>query len=118
MANVQSVFIASTLKSEQSKVARVMEHLNLDRVVYFVVRDPSTHKRSTLYYDIRPNLIARLPVDVKRHPKAHRMLVVCNTSSQFSDAQYIEEYRYLLRHIFGPKCRYAVRVCHRYTYLV
>ena len=119
MAQLQSVFVASTLKSNEATVAKYMEYMNLDRVVFFVVRNPSTRLRDDLHAYMRDNELTRILLPAsKRHPKTHRMLVIARTEERFPDAQYIEEYRYLLKQIYSPKCRYSVRICRRYTYLV
>lgn len=118
MANLKTVFLASTLKSEQAKVAQYMDLMNLDRVVFFVVRDPSRNLQEALFEDIREQLLARIPLSSKRHPMARRMLYICKANDCCSDDQHIENYRYYLHQTFGPKCRYAVRVCHRITRVV
>ena len=115
MANLQSVVIASSLKSNDAKVAKVMNYLNCDKTIAFVVRDPSTKRRSTLYHELinEDRLSVRLPVGVKRYPKAHRMLVICRYDNTTSVYRNIRFYREKLQRIFGPKCRYAVRAYER-----
>ena len=118
MTQLQSVFLATTLKSEQAKVAQYMELMNLDRVAFFVVREPSRELQEALFEDIRDSLIARIPLVSKLHPRARRMLYICKTNPTCSDEEHIDNYRYYLHQTFGPKCRYVVRVCHRITRLV
>ena len=118
MTNLQSVFLATTLKSEHAKVAQYMELMNLDRVAFFVVRDPSKKLQEALFEDIRDSLITRIPLVSKLHPRARRMLYICKTNPTCSGEEHIENYRYYLHQTFGPNCRYSVRVCHRITRLV
>ena len=115
MTNQNSVVIASSLKSNDAKVARVMNHLDCDKTIAFVVRDPSTKRRSTLYYELKneDRLVAKLPVGVKRYPKAHRMLIICSYDTTQPLYANIRFYREKLQRIFGPKCRYAVRAYER-----
>ena len=115
MANINSVVIASSLKSNDAKVARVMNHLDMDKAISFVLRDPSTKRRSTLYYELKneDRLEAKLPVGVYQHPKAHRMMIICNYDVSQPLYANIRFYREKLQRIFGPKCRYAVRAYER-----
>lgn len=115
MANLQSVVIASSLKSNDAKVARVMNHLDYDKTIAFVVRDPSTKRRSTLYHELQTEdrLVKKLRVGVKRYPKAHRMLVICRYDASQPLYANIRFYREKLQRIFGHKCRYAVRAYER-----
>lgn len=115
MANLHSVVIASSLKSNDAKVARVMNHLDMNKAISFVLRDPSTKRRSTLYYELKneDRLVAKLPVGVHQHPKAHRMLIICSYDTTQPLYANIRFYREKLQRIFGPKCRYAVRAYER-----
>ncbi len=92
--------------------------MNLDRAVYFEIKNPSTQKRDALWACMKEQDYARILKNIEQHPKARRMLVIIKAKEQISDLQYIEDYRSLLKHIYGPKCRYVVRVCHRITRLV
>ncbi len=114
MAQLKTVFLATTLKSEQAKVAQYMELMNLDRVAFFVVREPSRELQEAFFESIHQLVLTRIPLISKRHPKARRMLYICKTRDNVPDTVYLATYRWFIRDTFGPKCRYAVHVCHRY----
>ena len=118
MAQLKTDFLTVSPKSEFAPVAEYMTLMNLDRAAYFEIKNPSVQKRDALYACMKGQEYARIPRNLEQHPKARRMLVIIKAKDQFSDLQYIEDYRSLLKHIYGPKCRYAVRVCHRITRLV
>ena len=115
MAQLEQVVIASSLKSNDAKVARVMNYLNLNKAIGFVLRDPSTHRRSTLYHELNEEgrQVGKLPVGVRRHPKAHRIMVICSYDGSQPIYQNIRFFREKLQRIFGPKCRYCVRAYER-----
>ena len=100
-------------KSSDSRVAHLMNLLSLDRVVYFTLRGGTAAQREELGELINANVVARLPIQSRRHPHWRRQIIVCRTRDGVSDIRHISDYRAVLQHVFGPKCRVAPRVVER-----
>lgn len=106
-------FTATMQKSGNSKVAQVMNLLNLDRAVYFVLRGGTDEQRDELHELIRHAVVTRLPLHNDRHPRWRRQMIVCRCVNNINDLEHIETYRAVLQQVFGDKCRIAVRVVWR-----
>ncbi len=107
------IFTATMQKSSNSRVAQVMNSLNLDRAVYFVLRGGTDEQREALQELISAAVVARIPIHHRCHPKWRRQLIVCRTNDCINDVEHIDNYRAVLQHVFGEKCRIAVRVMWR-----
>ena len=108
MATKQIYFSATMQKSPLSVPARVMEELNLDRVVYFVLRGGTDEQREALQDLIGNAVIARIALS-----RARRQMIICRTSDDINDAVTIDSYRAALEHVFGEHCRITVRILWR-----
>jgi len=124
MDTKNSFFTATTCKSQLSKVARVMNELNLDRVVYFVVRGGSERQRMQLSINLSQMIICQLPLISKgalrkknaaphRTRDSVRRMLICQAFADTSDFNLIRVYRTYLEEVFGDKCRLSVRVVRR-----
>ena len=105
MAQSNFYFSATMQKSPFSVPARVMEELNLDRIVYFVLRGGTDAQREYLHELLGDALVGRVPLS-----RARRQMIICRTHDGQNDAEHIESYNALLRHVFGDKCRITVRI--------
>lgn len=108
MATNQTYFSATMQKSPLSVPARIMEELNLDRVVYFVLRGGTDEQREALQDLIGNAVIARIALS-----RARRQMIICRTSDDINDAVTIDSYRAALEHVFGEHCRITVRILWR-----
>ena len=108
MATKQFYFSATMQKSPLSVPARIMEELNLDRVVYFVLRGGTDEQREALQALIGNAVIARIALS-----RARRQMIICRTSDDINDAVTIDSYRAALEHVFGEHCRITVRILWR-----
>lgn len=108
MATKQVYFSATMQKSPLSVPARIMEELNLDRVVYFVLRGGTDEQREALQDLIGNTVIARIALS-----RARRQMIICRTSDDINDAVTIDSYRAALEHVFGEHCRITVRILWR-----
>ena len=106
--NQQSRFTAVVLKSEHSMPARVMEELDLDRVVFFVVKSATEAQREQLCHALNAFLIRRIPLK-----KAKREMVICRTSDNVNDAQVLDFYETIMQQIFGPQTRIRAKIVWR-----
>ena len=121
MAQLKTVFLATTLKSEQAKVAQYMELMNLDGAAYFVIKERDKRMREMFFAGLRDLVLTQIPLISKRHPQARRTLVICKAdvnspNAPISDALNIEDYRNYLKDFYGPQCRISVRICRRFTF--
>ena len=101
-------FAAMVLKSEQSMPARAMEELDLDRVVFFVVKSATEAQREQLCHHLGAFLIKRIPLK-----KAKREMVICRTADNVNDAKILDYYETIIKQIFGPKTRIRARIIRR-----
>ena len=101
-------FAAMVLKSEQSMPARAMEELDLDRVVFFVVKSATEAQREQLCHHLGAFLIKRIPLK-----KAKREMVICRTADNVNDAKILDSYETIIKQIFGPKTRIRARIIRR-----
>lgn len=95
-------------KSPLSVPARIMEELNLDRVVYFVLRGGTDEQREALQDLIGNAVITRIALS-----RARRQMIICRTSDDINDAVTIDSYRAALEHVFGEHYRITVRILWR-----
>ena len=93
---------AMVLKSEQSMPARAMEKLDLDRVVFFVVKSATEAQREQLCHHLGAFLIKRIPLK-----KAKREMVICRTADNVNDAKILTTTRQSLSKASDPKRAYA-----------
>ena len=101
-------FAAMVLKSEQSMPARAMEELDLNRVVFFVVKSATEAQREQLCHHLGAFLIKRIPLK-----KAKREMVICRTADNVNDAKILAAYETILKPIFGPKPLMRARIIRR-----
>lgn len=106
-------FTALMLRSEQSVVAKLMMALDLNRVVYFVLRGGNADQRANLGELLDETAVACLPLRSKSHPKTNRQMWILEPLHSVSDFDAIASYRAVLEHVFGPKTRIAVRIMKR-----
>ena len=106
--NQQSRFTAVVLKSEQAMPASVMEELDLDRVVFFVVKSATEAQREQLCHALNAFLIRRIPLK-----KAKREMVICRTLDNVNDAQVLDFYETIMQQIFGPQTRIRAKIVWR-----
>ena len=105
---LKTFFLATMPKSELSKAAQVMNDLNLDDLVYFVVRRATDDQWEDLYDILQPTLVTRIPLS-----KGKRQMVFCHPMHKNNDLLEFEDYRFVLKTVLGNRCRIPVRVCHR-----
>lgn len=101
-------FWATMPKSELSIPAQVLTQLKRKRLVYFVIRRATDEQWEDLYDILQPTLETRIPLR-----KGKRQMVFCRPMHKNNDLLEFEDYRFVLKTVFGPKCRIPVRVCHR-----
>ena len=101
-------FIASMRKSALSLPSQVMEELDLNRVVFFVVKSATEAQREQLCHHLGAFLIKRIPLK-----KAKREMFICRTADDLSDAALFDFYETIMQQIFGPKTRIRVRILRR-----
>lgn len=111
MANY--IFTTTSQKSSDSHVAQVMNNHNLDRAVYFILRGGTKAQRDEVYEHLEHVLVDLHPIVNHRHPRRHRIIVVCRTFTQQNDLQILDDFRSILRYVFGPTCRIQPRVVWR-----
>lgn len=112
MANTY-LFSATMAKSGDSRVAQVMNLLDVDQVVCFTIRGGSDQMRAHLHNLVGSGVLACLPIRSARHPQWRRQLWILQVTPGHSDYESIAAYRAILRFVFGDHCRIAVRVIHR-----
>lgn len=101
-----NVFFSATVqKSPMSIPAKIMTEQGLDRVVYFVLRGGSDEQREALADMLCMTLIQRVPLR-----KARREMWICRCQEGIATMPHLENYRAVLQHVFGEKCRIRVRV--------
>ena len=96
-------------KSALSKPAQVMTELNLDRVVYLVLRGGSDEQRAYLNELLSEVLIARLPLRRGRN----RQMLICRAELHLNDALVLHSSQAVLTHVFGEGCRIVPRIMWR-----
>ena len=101
-------FAAMVLKSEQSMPVRAMEELDLNRVVFFVVKSATDAQSEQLCRGIKGNLLKRIPLK-----KAKREMFICRTADDLSDAALFDFYETIMQQIFGTKTRIRARIIRR-----
>ena len=101
-------FAAMVLKSEQSMPARAMEELDLNRVVFFVVKSATNAQSKQLCRGIKSDLLKRIPLK-----KAKREMFICRTADNINDAKILDSYETIIKQIFGPKTRIRARIIRR-----
>lgn len=106
-----SVFFSASQKSGNSRVVRLMNDLNVNRVAYFFLRGGTSEQRAYLQSLLGDNVIACLSLRSLRHPRQRRQLWILEAQPSFSLQATVESYRAVLQHIFGEKCRIVVRIC-------
>lgn len=95
-------------KSELSKAAQVMNDLNLNDLVFFVVRRATDEQWEDLYDLLGPLVETRVPLQ-----KGQRQMMFCHPRSEADDYTQIDDIRFLVKTAFGPNCRISVRMCKR-----
>ena len=95
-------------KSALSLPSQVMEELDLNRVVFFVVKSATNAQSKQLCRSIKGNLLKRIPLK-----KAKREMFICRTADDFNDAALFDFYETIMQQIFGPKTRIRVRILRR-----
>ena len=95
-------------KSALSLPSQVMEELDLNRVVFFVVKSATDAQSEQLCRDIKGNLLKRIPLK-----KAKREMFICRTADNVNDAKILDYYETIIKQIFGPKTRIRARIIRR-----
>ena len=95
-------------KSALSLPSQVMEELDLDRVVFFVVKSATEAQREQLCHHLGAFLIKRIPLK-----KAKREMFICRTADDLNDAALFDFYETIMQQIFGTKARIRVRILRR-----
>ena len=102
------LFIASMRKSALSLPSQVMEELDLNRVVFFVVKSATNAQSEQLCRGIKGDLLKRIPLK-----KAKREMFICRTADDLNDAALFDFYETIMQQIFGTKARIRVRILRR-----
>lgn len=100
-------FWATMPKSELSIPAQVLIQLKRKRLVYFVIRRATDEQWEDLYDILGPSLVTRIPLKKEGHH-----MIFCRPRHRDNDYLDLDDYRFLLKTVFGPKCRIPVRMIH------
>ena len=95
-------------KSALSLPSQVMEELDLNRVVFFVVKSATEAQREQLCHHLGAFLIKRIPLK-----KAKREMFICRTADDLNDAALFDFYETIMQQIFGTKTRIRARIIRR-----
>lgn len=106
--NINSICLAIMPKSELSIPVRVMNEVKRDELYYFVVRRATDQQWEDLFDILQPTLETRIPLR-----KGKRQMVFCRPRYEDDDLRNLDDYRFVLKTVFGPTCRIVVRLCKR-----